>query len=182
MNFSKGLITKQVSAQIKIKAPSQEVWKVISKPGNLNYCHPFCMSNNVKKWGSVGAVDFIKYYNGICLKRIFTEWTEGKGYELIIGNGKEASAKVKWEIIPQNDFESLLIIRINMLPTIILKKYPTIFIAALSKLYIIPNMKQYVESVVSGFKYYIETGSDVKLNQFGYNRMFSVKQIRYNKY
>ncbi|MCH2082949.1 MAG: hypothetical protein MK226_11210 [Saprospiraceae bacterium] len=175
MNYTEGLKTQKVYAQVKVNASSEEVWKVISMPGNLNYCHPFCKSNQVEKWGGIGAIDFIEYYNGLHLKRIFKEWNEGKGYELIIGNGKQASAKVKWEIKPINEGESYLVIRINIIPSIALKPYPKILRGIISKLYLMPNMRSYLSSVVNGFKYYIETGKEVKVNQFGYNKMFSLK-------
>jgi len=175
MNDTERLIRQKVYAQVKIRASQQAVWEVISEPGNLNYCHPFCKSNYVEKWGGIGAIDFIEYYNGLCLKRIFIEWKEGKGYELIIEKGKEAAAKVKWEIIPIKELESHLVISIDILPSVVLKRYPKILRGIMSKLFLMPHMKSYVVSVVKGFKYYIETDTKVKFNQFGYNKMFSIR-------
>ena len=63
MDINPSLSTFKVFYQTKIEASSEEVWKVISAPGNLNYCHPFCKSNLIEKWGGVGAKDTIEYYN-----------------------------------------------------------------------------------------------------------------------
>lgn len=175
MIYPEGLTTHYVGAEIEIKASAEEVWQVISEPGNLNHCHPFCKKNEVKKWGAIGAVDSIEYYNGLHLKRVFTQWSQGQGYELIIGKGKQASAKVLWEIIPTNEDLSILRINIHVLPSIALTQYPRIFRRVIGALYLMPRMQHYIKSVVKGFKYYIETGTAVKMNQFGYNKMFSIR-------
>ncbi|NRB63907.1 MAG: hypothetical protein HRU40_12930 [Saprospiraceae bacterium] len=176
MHYNDRLPTLPIHAQYTINASSAQVWHAISAPGNLNGTHPFCKSNQVKKWNGVGSVDTIEYFNGVRLKRIFTEWTEGKGYELIIGYGKQAVAKVDWEVTAKSEQAADLIIRIHLIPSIVLKRYPKVFRSLLSKIYLVPTMKKYVESVVKGFKYHIETGQKVQPNQFGYNRMFSVRQ------
>jgi phosphohistidine swiveling domain-containing protein len=33
-----------------IAAPGDKVWEVISMPGNLEHCHPFCAENPVQVW------------------------------------------------------------------------------------------------------------------------------------
>ena len=167
--------TTKVSADIEINASAKEVWHVISTPGHLSYCHPFCHSNDVEKWDGVGSIDRIKYYNGLLLTRIFTQWDESKGYELIIGRGAYASAKVKWELKSLDSNLSELKISINMQPSIILKKYPRISQILLTKLYLVPQMKRYVQSVVNGFKFFLEKGTPVTKNQFGNHKMFSTK-------
>ena len=102
MKFSDSKATEKVYSEININASTSKIWKMISEPGNLNLCHPFCKSNTVEKWNDVGAVDFIEYYNGLTMKRLFTSWTPKEGYELIIGKGNQGVAKVKWEINPKN--------------------------------------------------------------------------------
>ena len=78
MIFNESKTTENVYSEINI---NMKIWKMISEPGNLNLCHPFCKSNVVEKWNGVGAIDYIEYYNGLSLKRLFTGWK----YELIIG-------------------------------------------------------------------------------------------------
>ena len=175
MKFNEGKATGVVFSEIEIKASTSEIWKIISKPGNLILCHPFCKSNHVEKWNEVGAIDYIEYYNGLTMKRLFTAWTPEQGYELIIGKGLQGLAKVKWEINPKNKQSSSLKINITLLPEIILYKYPKLFHNILTLIYLKPKMRQYLNAVVKGFKFYIETGIQVKKNQFGYNSMFSIK-------
>ena len=175
MKFNESKTTENVYSEINIKASESKIWKLISEPGNLNLCHPFCKSNVVEKWNGVGAIDYIEYYNGLSLKRLFTSWTPEEGYELIIGKGNQGIAKVKWEIISKNKQSSSLKISITLLPEIILYKYPKPIHNILIVIYLKPKMKNYINAVVKGFKYHIETGNKVKKNQFGYNSMFSSK-------
>ena len=109
------------------------------------------------------------------MKRLFTGWTPEEGYELIIGKGNQGIAKVKWEIISKNKQSSSLKIIITLLPEIILYKYPKPIHNILIVIYLKPKMKNYINAVVKGFKYHIETGIKVQKNQFGYNSMFSEK-------
>lgn len=174
MKIDHSLSEYVVSYRSKINASTDRVWKVISTPGNLNFCHPFCKENNVIKWDGIGAADTIEYYNGLVLNRLFTEWDEGNGYELLIGDSAYAAAKVLWSITFVKDGISELSITINVFPDIALKKYPKLLRRIISKIYFLPNMSEYIKAVVKGFKYYIETGSPVKINQYGFNRMFSI--------
>ena len=48
-------------------------------------------------WDKINSKDTILYYNGIRLNRIFTEWTEKKGYSLIIGNSKTSNSYSRME-------------------------------------------------------------------------------------
>jgi hypothetical protein len=44
-----------VAVERTIEVPAQEVWAAISRPGNLELCHPFCASNPVRVWpGDIG--------------------------------------------------------------------------------------------------------------------------------
>ena len=53
-----------VSATRHIKAPVEKIWAVISSPGNLAHCHPFCENNPVEKWPGKGSLDSVYYYSG----------------------------------------------------------------------------------------------------------------------
>lgn len=162
-----------VTHRTRINAPASKVWEVISMPGNLNYCHPFCEENKVTTWGKTGAQDSIKYFNGLTLHRSFTDWQEGKGYELIIGTRRHAAARVFWEVHPIDETNTELSIDIHLFPKIALSRYPKLLRGAIRRFYFVPNMAKYVKAVVDGFKYYIETGKSVEKNQFGHNKMFS---------
>lgn len=173
MNVNHELSASVISYSERINAPSEKLWKIISAPGNLNFCHPFCKKNTVTKWCETGSVDSIEYYNGLELNRLFIKWNKGKGYELLIGNGTYATAKVLWTIIDIKDGASDLSIIINVYPDIALIRYPKPLRIIIRELYFLPNMSKYLQAVVKGFKFYTETGIPVKKNQFGHNRMFS---------
>ncbi len=175
MKTNHELSTSVISYTNRINASSVKLWEVISTPGNLNSCHPFCKKNTVIKWSEVGSEDSIEYYNGLVLNRLFTDWNTGKGYELFIGNGASATAKVIWTITDNKDGTSNLSIVIYLFTDIALMHYPKSFRPLIKRLYFLPKMSQYIKSVVKGFKFYIETGIPVKKNQFGNNSMFSTR-------
>ena len=162
-----------IASKMDINTSKEKLWEVISTPGILKYCHPFCKENQVIEWGKVGAKDTIEYYNGLKLHRLFTEWNPGEGYKLLIGRGKYATAKVLWKIAAKANGMSSIEISIHLFTDVVLQKYPKIFRWLMRDLYLLPSMSKYVEDVVKGFKYYIETGIPVKKNQFRSNKMFS---------
>ena len=45
-----------VTVSRKIEASPQNIWSVISSPGNVESCHPFCEKNPVHKWPGVGSI------------------------------------------------------------------------------------------------------------------------------
>lgn len=65
---------KPIHHKIRINAPSEKVWDIISSPGNLEYCYPFCESNPVDKWPGKESIDYVNYYNGLKYIRKFTDW------------------------------------------------------------------------------------------------------------
>ena len=164
-----------VSKSLQINVNDNELWEIISYPGNLINCHPYCKKNNVKKWPGIGSCDSIMYFNGLTLRREFIEWNVNKGYELIIGKGKLAAANVFWEINKISDNSSTLTIRIKLFSDVILFKYLKIFRSILTYFFLKPKMSAYITAVLEGFKYYAETGEPVRKNQFGYHSMFSTK-------
>lgn len=85
---------QSVSSSIRIDAPSNQVWELISKPVNLELCHPFCQSNPVEKWPGNESIDYVWYYNGLEYQRTFTNWINGIGYDLSIGRVDERQSKV----------------------------------------------------------------------------------------
>lgn len=177
MKIDHRLTPSVISYKAIINASSDDLWEVISSPGNLNNCHPFCKKNTVITWARVGAEDTIEYHNGLVLNRLFTAWNEGEGYELLIGKKSYpyAVAKVLWKITAINDQISELSIMIHSYPDIALKKYTILLRGLIRDMYFIPAMSKYVKSVVKGFKFFTETGRSVEKNQFGYNRMFSTR-------
>ena len=158
-----------------IAAPPQKVWEVISNPGNLDDCHPFCHKNPVDQWPEVGSKDTIHYYSGWVLHREFLTWIDGVGYDLIIGRADGRQSYVSWRITKEQENESKL--SITLYPHA-LQKLPVI-IRWLPHITIIrPTMQSYLESVVKGFDHFITTGKPVKENHFGSHPWFSRKNSK----
>ena len=165
--------TLRISHISEIKTNKEKLWKVISKSGNLNFCHPFCKENTVFKWGNSNSLDRIEYYSGLIYERCFFEWNDKLGYSLIIKKNNLSLAEVKWQIIPlKNDFCELLI-QLDIIKNSLLKNYPNFLRWFIIKVIIKPKMKSYLKSVISGVGFYAETGIAVKKNQFGRNMIFS---------
>jgi len=168
MNHEKFL--KLVSKSIKINAVPQLVWEVISKPNKLELYHPFCESNPVENWPGSKSIDYVNYYNGLKLKRIFTDWIEGQGYDLLIGEENGKKSKVIWRISTTDNISSDL--KITIYPYDI-SKNPKSVKLFLYIIYIKPMLNKYLTSVLKGFQTYIIHGKPIRKNQFGTHKWFS---------
>ncbi len=161
---------KPVSKSILINVHPQRVWEVISKPGNLELCHPFCNSNPVEKWPGNKSIDYVNYYNGLKYQRVFTDWIDGLGYDLLIGRKNGRKSKVMWRINKSDDSSSEL--KITIYPHDI-NKYPNFVKPHIQIFYIRPMLCKYLTSVLKGFQEYIMQGKPIQKNQFGTHRWFS---------
>ena len=159
-----------VSKNIIVNAPPKKVWEVISKPGILELCHPFFKSNPVENWEVNKSIDFVIYNNGLRNQRIFTDWIDGIGYDLLIGRRNGKKSKVIWRINKINNSSSEL--KITIFPYYI-SKYPKIVMPLISLFFIGPMLRKYLSSVLKGFNFYITEGKPVKRNQFGTHKWFS---------
>ena len=54
-------MNNSISKKVTIDVSCQQLWKIISVPGQLNLFHPFCKSNEVLKWDKEKSIDFIEY-------------------------------------------------------------------------------------------------------------------------
>ncbi len=170
MNSEKYL--NPVSRSIIINVPPKKVWEVISKPGILELCHPFCKSNPVENWDGNKSIDMVLYYSGLRYERIFTDWIEGIGYDLLIGRRNGKKSKVIWRISKTNSSSSEL--RITIFPYDV-SKYSKMVSQIINLFYIGPMLRKYLSSVLKGFNYYIIEGKQVQKNQFGKHKWFSGK-------
>lgn len=162
--------------QIEISCSAEELWAIITKPENLNDCHPFCAQNTVIQWGDEHSKDILEYHNGLVLERNFMSWDEtNKSYSLEIKRKKWLYAKVFWKVDSIDRDKSKLSINIHSFPNTALGRYHKFLRPFLAKFYFLPKMNHYVNAVVKGFKYHAETGNAVQKNQFGFNPMFSTK-------
>jgi hypothetical protein len=136
-----------------IKAPAEKVWDVISMPGNLEPCHPFCSTNPVQVWPGEGSRDKIHYLSGWIYERQFCRWIDGVGYDLEIGRSGGGKSFVSWRIKSLDNQNCRLKIAV----------YP----------HIRPMLRRYLSSVTRGFEWYISCGKPVPRNHFGEHPWFS---------
>lgn len=162
-----------VSVEKVIAAPAQEVWDAISRPGNLELCHPFCASNPVQIWPGPSSQDEVHYLSGWVYERQFREWTEGVGYDLEIGRGGGGKSLVSWRIIPIDDHGCAL--RITVCPHA-LQNVPTVIRWIPYVLWLRPLLRKYLDSVVRGFEWYVIRHEAVPKNAFGTHPWFSARQ------
>ena len=159
-----------VSCTISLKNEKKNVWKAISRHGNLNLFHPFCKKNKVIEVDENSIKkDILIYLNGIVFEREFYQWEKMKGYKLMIGKKNGKKSKVIWEISENKDYTTLSIKvfpyktdKINSL------LYPFFFF-----FYIKPKLKSYLKSVLNGLKFYLYNNQRVVKNQFGKHSWFS---------
>jgi len=159
-----------VSSAIVIKANPENVWKTISEQAHLLKTHPFVKEHKVLKWPGLDAQDYLTYNNGYTLYRTFRRWEEGQGYHLDASLGKNKTSRVIWKISSEKPGRSILSITILPFQVDHLSKIVS-WIPFYFKVY--PILKTYLESVLKGFKFYIETGKKVEKNQFGAHQNFS---------
>ncbi len=161
---------KPITNGISIEATPNEVWDIISKPGNLEFCHPFCESNPVEKWPGSKSIDYVHYYNGLKFERLFTNWIEGKGYDLLIGEKNGRKSKVIWRINKTDDTCSKL--KITIYPHKF-SQYPKFLKPIIYSFYVQPMLSKYLSSVLKGYQWYITQNKPIKKNQFGTHKWFS---------
>ena len=159
-----------ISATAAIDASPERLWSTISTAGSLDDCHPFCAENSVSKWPGEGAVDAIRYLNGQAYERRFRGWHEGAGFDIELFHKGNELAWAIWRITDLGDGRSCLTItvyplRLQRLP-VLLRWVPQLFV-------IRPRLRFYLDSVVSGYKWFIEKGEAVPRNQFGEHPWFS---------
>lgn len=159
-----------VSVERRIDAPKDKVWEVISQPGNLELCHPFCASNPVTQWPGPDSVDEIHYLSGWAFERRFHNWIEGVGYDLEIGRPGRSQSSVSWRISSIDDQTCSL--RITVYPHA-LQKMPLVIRWLPYLLWLRPKLRSYLDSVVRGVEWYVTRGEPVSRNQFGKHAWFS---------
>ena len=162
-----------VAIEQRIAAPAHEVWNVISRPGILELCHPFCALNPVQLWPGPDSRDEVHYLSGWVYKRRFSQWLEGIGYDLEILRHNDPLAAVTWRITAID--EKACKLRITVYPYA-LQKYPVPVRWIPHLLRVRPMLSSYLESVVRGFDWYVTHGEPVPRNQFGTHPWFSASE------
>lgn len=161
-----------IAVSTPIKGPADKVWQVISSPGNLETCHPFCEKNPVEKWPGEGSKDRIHYLSGWIYERDFIQWFEGVGYDLKIGRAGGRKSFVSWRIKPIDD--SCASLSIIIFPHY-MQNIPTAIRWLPYILYLRQLLRRYLSSVIRGFEWYIDRGEAVPRNHFGEHPWFSAR-------
>lgn len=143
---------------------------MISMPGNLEPCHPFCSTNPVHVWPGEGSRDEIHYLSGWIYERNICTWIDGVGYDLEIGRSGGGKSFVSWRINPTGDKNCSL--KITVYPHT-LQNLPPAIRWLPHCLYIRPMLRKYLSSVTRGFEWFVITGEPVPRNHFGEHPWFS---------
>ena len=159
-----------ISVTKQFDVSSDDLWNLISAPGNLNDCHPFCKSNDVLQWDDSEHVDRLVYLNDRTYIRRFLTWDEGKGYTLRIGEENGLQSFVEWSIASISEQQSRLTITVH--PYILAGINPVLSFLPY-RFWVQPKLRRYLNSVVSGFEYVARTGKTVPRNHFGRHSWFS---------
>ena len=162
------MVQLKVSRKLFLKKSVEDVWQVISSKNTLELFHPFCSRNKVISWGDV-KVDELVYLNGLTFIREISEWFEGIGYNLWIGTKRGPRSYVEWRIKEHTLGSELTI---TVYPHL-LRKWPRLISFLPYYLYINPKLTSYLNSVVGGFKWYLDKGTAVPRNHFGKHPWFS---------
>lgn len=159
-----------IAVEKVIAAPAATVWEAISMPGNLESCHPFCKRNPVQVWPGPNSRDEVHYLSGWIYERQFRRWIDGVGYDLEIGRRSGGKSFVLWRIRPVDDNRCTL--RIKVYPDV-LQDLPVVIRWIPYRLRLRPLLQRYLESVVSGFEWYVIRGEPVPRDAFGKHPWFS---------
>jgi hypothetical protein len=168
--IDKSRFGRPVTAKRKIAAPTHKVWDVISMPGNLELCHPFCKRNPVQAWPGPNSRDEVHYLSGWMYERQFLDWIEGVGYDLEIGRPGGAKSYTSWRIEAVTDESCTL--QITVYPQLV-QGFPAALQWIPHWLRIRPMLKAYLNSVILGFEWFITRDEAVPRDHFGKHPWFS---------
>ena len=166
-NFSSVL---PICCSLQINTNVNDLWSVISAPGNLNHVHPFCKINEVIMWEDNHHADKLVYLSGRTFIRHFQTWKVNEGYSLFIGEESGPQSYVVWNIKRMEKNKSELSITVY---PFILAKFPKPLAYIPHQLIVKPRMTTYLNSVLGGIAYFIENGKNVPRNHFGTHKWFS---------
>ena len=149
---------------------SERIWKIISQESNLNLYHPFCKNNDIVSWNNESHHDILEYLNGVIIERKFVSWYEKKGYDLFIGRKNGRQSHVSWRIEDISENKSALTIKVH--PWMINQGNKILQFLPF-QLFVKPQLKSYLKSVLKGLNWYTENGKPTPRNHFGKLSWFS---------
>lgn len=157
-----------VSRSINLKHTKEKIWDLISSKRALELFHPYCLKNEVLSW-NINKIDKLIYLNGLEYIREFDAWTPYIGYDLYIGKKDGKKSILKWKI---EDLGEGCSVCISIKPYKS-SRMPNYFYFLAYIFVIKPKLKQYLNSVLAGLRYYLDNQQPVKKNHFGKHPWFS---------
>jgi len=152
-----------------IPVPAAAIWKEISTPGQLTKYHPYCRENKVYKWPGVGSRDGVLYHSGLYWERDFICWSEGVGYDLLIGPPPRKSAWIFWNIRPLGEAQSDFSLTVSpILESHLLETTKKMYVQNFAT-----SVEVYLESFLRGVEHFVTTGQAVEARQFGTHPTFA---------
>ena len=170
MNLNQYLKRRKISKSIDLNINRKKLWELITSPGHLNNCHPFCKKNDVICWEENYHEDMLTYLNGLIYKRVFQNWDLEKGYDLLIGEADGPQSYVIWRI--KDTIENQCRLTITVYPYL-LDKWPRMLSFIPFVIWIKPRLYRYLDSVLYGFDYFIRNNESVPRNFKGEHPWFS---------
>lgn len=153
-----------------IQAPPAAIWKEISTPGQLNKYHPYCRENKVYKWPGVGSRDGLLYYSGLYFERDFICWSEGVGYDLLIGPPPRKSAWISWNLRHLGEAQTEMSLTVTpILESHLLETTKKFFVQT----YFGTSTEVYLDSFLRGVEHFVTTGQAVEAGQFGAHPIYA---------
>ncbi|MBJ03521.1 MAG: hypothetical protein CMB65_02340 [Euryarchaeota archaeon] len=170
MQLNQYLNRRNISSSIVLNLNREKLWELITSPGHLNNCHPFCKTNDIIRWEDDCHEDVLTYLNGLTYKRVFQNWDPGYGYDLLIGEENGPQSHVVWKIHEIAENQSSLTITVY---PYLLTHWPRILSFIPFSIWIKPRLGRYLDSVLSGFDYFIKKNEQVPRNFKGKHPWFS---------
>ena len=108
--------------------------------------------------------------NGVILERKIISWIEKKGYDLKIGRVNGRQSHVSWRIEDVSDNRSALTIKVHPW---MMNQGNKLFQFLPFQLFVKPQLKLYLKSVLRGLKWYTKHNKPTPRNHFGKLAWFS---------
>ena len=112
----------------------------------------------------------LEYLNGVILERKIISWIEKKGYDLNIGRVNGRQSHVSWRIEDVSNNRSALTIKVHPW---MMNQGNKLFQFLPFQLFVKPQLKLYLKSVLRGLKWYTKHNKPTPRNHFGKLAWFS---------
>lgn len=156
-----------------IQAPAADIWKVISKRGDLTKYHAYVREHApIYKWPGVGSRDGLTYYSGLYVERDFMYWREGEGYDMQTGPPPRKASWTCWDIRCLGEAQSELSI---MITPILESHLHETTKKSYVQMYFGKSIEVYIDRLLRGVEQFVMTGKEVRPAQYGTDPVYAPK-------